>query len=233
MSTELFRREAIDHQRRRVYGEVALTPPLPVWMITALVSTLVASAIAALLLASYARKETVVGWVTPDKGLARISAATYAVIEAVHISEGAVVEKGAPLLTLTQDAGLGSGFALVETLLAELAREEGALIVRRTLAQEQAAAARADLAARRGNVVAEIAELRAQSELQQARLELAKFSWAIRGVGGGGRFLAARGRHRTPVRSCGNARHEGDGGARAVDRAKPGTNRCGARLLAE
>jgi membrane fusion protein len=76
MLTELFRREAIDHRRHRLYGEVLLTTPLQGWMTTALMSAVAAAALAVLLLGSYVRKETVAGWVTPDKGLARVSAAT-------------------------------------------------------------------------------------------------------------------------------------------------------------
>lgn len=174
MTRELFRREAIDHRRRRLHGEVALTTPLSVWMIAALLSAIAAAALGVLILGSYARKETVSGWITPDKGLARVTAATYATVEAVHASEGAAVEKGAPLLTLSQDAGLGSGRALVETLLAELAREEEALGARKILAQRRAVAARDDLAMRRRQMSAEIAELNAQKALQEERLALAR-----------------------------------------------------------
>jgi len=178
MANDLFRREAIDHRRHRLYGEVALTSPLSTWIIAALLSAIVVAILAVFVLGSYARKETVSGWVTPDKGLARVSATNYAVVDKTHVHEGAVVEKGAPLLTLTQEAGLGSGRALVETMLAELAREEEALKARRALAKERAAAARVDLSARRRKMIAEIAELKAQQALQAERVAIANESLA-------------------------------------------------------
>ena len=58
---DLFRKEAIDHQRQRLFGEVTLANPMSAWVITALIGVLVMGIIVALVYGSYDRKETVSG----------------------------------------------------------------------------------------------------------------------------------------------------------------------------
>src|SRR5215469_789412 len=80
----LFRQEAVEFQRRhRHWGEIALLQPLStkllVWFIAAAVATIVLF----LALAQYARKETVVGYLTPTAGTAKIFAKRAGTITAI------------------------------------------------------------------------------------------------------------------------------------------------------
>jgi hypothetical protein len=52
----------------------------------------------------YARKEHATGFLVPTEGIARITPPRSGTITAVHLSEGQHVERGAPLLTLTDAA---------------------------------------------------------------------------------------------------------------------------------
>ncbi|HBS33216.1 MAG TPA: hypothetical protein DEA40_16035, partial [Parvularcula sp.] len=72
MLDELFRREAIEHQRQRLYGEVQLSSPPPTWMMTALFAAIAVGTGALLATGTYTRKETVPGWLVPEGGIARI-----------------------------------------------------------------------------------------------------------------------------------------------------------------
>lgn len=98
---KLFRQEAIEFQQvNRQWGEVALLQPLSmrivIWFLIASIF-----AIAAFLAASpYARKETVVGYLVPTAGTARIYALQPGVIGSVLVEEGQEVAEGQPLLTV-------------------------------------------------------------------------------------------------------------------------------------
>jgi hypothetical protein len=69
--SELFREEAVRHATRRLAGEVMLAASLPGLVLTALAVVTVAGGLVFAATATYARKETVVGWVAPQAGLIR------------------------------------------------------------------------------------------------------------------------------------------------------------------
>ena len=120
MTTQLFRKQAIEHHGARLYGEVTLASPLSTWVLTGLLGTIVAGIFVILLVGNYARKETVSGWLTPNKGLVRIVSPQLGVVEAVHVEEGAAVKEGDSLVTLNFDNAFAGGSGLVETALTEL-----------------------------------------------------------------------------------------------------------------
>jgi membrane fusion protein len=105
----LFRPEALEYQRRRLYGNVTLHQPASFVALTSL------AVAAALLLAVYAatgsisRKETVVGWVTPRAGMAQVYAPKGGTVMAVNVTEGQTVQAGAALASLTLDVSGSEG----------------------------------------------------------------------------------------------------------------------------
>lgn len=117
---ELFRKQAIEYQGNRLYGDVTLTMPLSTWIVSGIIGTIIAGFVVALLLGSYARKETVAGWLKPDKGLIRIVSPQLGIIEMVHVDQGEAVEDGAPLITLNLDTAFAGGGGVVEIALGEL-----------------------------------------------------------------------------------------------------------------
>ena len=117
---ELFRKQAIEHQGNRLYGDVALTTPVSTWALTGLIGTIIAGIGIALFLGSYARKETVSGWLIPDKGLVKIVSPQLGTIATVHVEEGQAVDAGAHLITLDLDTVFAGGDGVIETALSEL-----------------------------------------------------------------------------------------------------------------
>ena len=117
---ELFRKQAIEHQDNRLYGDVALTTPVSTWALTGLVGTIIAGIGIALFLGSYARKETVSGWLISDKGLVKIVSPQLGTIASVHVEEGWAVDAGAHLITLDLDTVFAGGDGVIETALGEL-----------------------------------------------------------------------------------------------------------------
>lgn len=100
MRRHLFREEAVDHQRARLTGGVVIAQPVSYSLMTGVFVALIVDG--ALFLASnrYARKETVLGYLTPEAGLAKIFASRGGVVEAVHVEEGDLVEEGDPIVGL-------------------------------------------------------------------------------------------------------------------------------------
>lgn len=168
----LFRKQAIPNQQS-LYGDVVLAAPVPMWWLTALVSVIALGAAMLVLFGGYARKETVSGWLAPSAGLARIAAPAGATVEAVHVANGQFVAKGAPLVTLSMDRSRVAGPPVSETLLTSLGEERDALLSRLGSLPERAAADKAQLAAKRSGLEAELVHIRAQAELQDDRIRIA------------------------------------------------------------
>jgi membrane fusion protein len=118
MASDLFRKQAIEHQKNRLHGEVMVMPRqsyiriclfLLIWLI-ALITWLVTS--------SYTRQETVQGWLEPSTGIVKIFAETSnGKIRQIFVSEGDVVKQGQPLLIVNGDRILSNGSSLETTLL--------------------------------------------------------------------------------------------------------------------
>src|SRR6266851_8094994 len=101
MSRHLFRQEAIDHQRFRIWGEVALALPKSYALVTGFIALSVLAMALFIATQSSARKEHAAGFLVPTEGIARIIPPRDGTITEVHVSEGQHVSSGAPLLTVT------------------------------------------------------------------------------------------------------------------------------------
>jgi membrane fusion protein len=105
----LFRREAVSHAHRRLKGEIVLAAPLPGRLLGAALVAAVAIGLILAATASYARKETVPGWVMPQGGIIRVTARDGGVVEAIRVREGERVAQGAPLVTLRLSTDVNGG----------------------------------------------------------------------------------------------------------------------------
>lgn len=98
--SELFRPQAVDHQRRRLDGQVVLAAPLPTALLGGFLIAAVGLALVFASLATYSRKEEVPGWIVPDAGLIRVTARQGGVIAALPAAEGRQVRAGEALAAL-------------------------------------------------------------------------------------------------------------------------------------
>ena len=73
MSTTLFRQEAIDHQRFRIWGEVAIALPNSYTFVTGFIALSVLATVLFIASHQYARKEHAPGFLVPTEGIARIT----------------------------------------------------------------------------------------------------------------------------------------------------------------
>jgi len=172
-SRQLFRQQAVDFQRsHNQWGTVASLQPIG---LTAVSWLIVASGFAALVFvwcASYSRKETAVGYLTPSAGTAKIFVSRPSTIKAVHVKDGDEVQAGDHLLSLDvpQLAGDGSDInaALITTLDSQ--REE---LTRNIAAEtERTSSEEARLTTMGDGLKAELKQLQGQLEIQKERLDV-------------------------------------------------------------
>lgn len=170
--SDLFRRRAVEHATRRLAGEVVLASPLSFKIIGGVLMLVIFAAIIFASSASYARKETVAGWIAPEGGLIRVAARQGGVVEAINIREGQRLTSGTTIMTLKLSSDLtsgDSGKALVQNLDAE-----------GIAAEAQARASRAKLKAQLSEMISrrellqkELLEARKRIDILEGRQKLA------------------------------------------------------------
>jgi membrane fusion protein len=166
----LFRPEAIENVRQRLYGELVVTLPVTHWGVTGLIALAILLLCCVLIFGTYARKETVGGWVRPDRGVVRVQTSDEGVVESVAVAEGDDVAAGAPLLSIRLDADMAKGEAFGERMRSDLDSERSQL-------QEQFLATESQFAVRASRLRAELASL--EGEVKQYSLQMALYERRI------------------------------------------------------
>ena len=116
----LFRQQALDYQRDRLHGDILLLPKFSHALVLFALMVWVLAVIIWLFSSTYARKQTVIGWLEPAEGVIRISSKSQGIIKNVLISEGDHVTEGQPLAVINGDRSLADGSHLEALLLQEL-----------------------------------------------------------------------------------------------------------------
>jgi membrane fusion protein len=116
----LFRKEAVSHQNERLTGAITLAQPLSI-KITVLILVSVAILIITFLFnAEYSRKETVRGFLMPNKGVIKSFAKQGGTIENLWVKEGDKVIKGQSLATIIAQQSNSNGVDLSTKLTEQL-----------------------------------------------------------------------------------------------------------------
>jgi membrane fusion protein len=173
MSTALFRQEAIDHQRFRIWGEVALALPRSYALVTGFIALSVFAMALFVATHSYARKEHAAGFLVPIEGIARISPPRDGTIIAVYVGEGQHVERGAPLLTVTDAETSDRGENIDDAKTDRLREQSDRLKDQIRLEHEKSHAEEQRLQSQIAGASDEIAALMRQQAIQRERVEIA------------------------------------------------------------
>ncbi len=131
MRDSLFRQEAINHQRNRLWGDVILTQPLSTKLATLVIGVVLVLLITFLVVGDYTRKERVNGYLVPESGLVEIYPDQRGNATEVLVESGDAVEAGDTLARITTDRATNSG-ATVSTLLIDVLKHQNPYSAHRT-----------------------------------------------------------------------------------------------------
>jgi membrane fusion protein len=131
-------------------------------------------AIAFLLMAPYARKETVSGYLMPTIGIARVHAPQPGIVSAIHVEDGQQVSEGQPLLSVATAQVAAEGGDVNAAILDALERQKALLAGQITAEEQRAASEERRLRALIEGLGAEIFHLEAQAGTQRERITLAE-----------------------------------------------------------
>lgn len=127
MSESLFREAAVAHQGERLWGDLIVSQPVPVRIITAFLAALTLGAALWLGCNSYQRKVTVVGQLVPDSGVLEVPAPATGNIAKLPVKLDQTVAAGEPLFIIELDHTLHSEHPLTARVLQSLQQQEVAL----------------------------------------------------------------------------------------------------------
>ncbi|TCZ53423.1 HlyD family efflux transporter periplasmic adaptor subunit [Roseicella aquatilis] len=184
----LFRQEVIEFQQQSLkWGRVVPLQGMPLRLGIWFVVAAFASIIAFLFVAQYARKETVVGYLAPVAGTARIFAPQPGIISAVHVTQGQRVTEGQPLFNVAMEQIATNGADVNATVLATLERQRQSLLRQIETEHRREASERLRLAAQIKGLEAGIGDINAQLAVQYQRIGV------LERLVGSGAQLAGRG----------------------------------------
>lgn len=132
--SDLFRKEAIDHQGQKLDGEVTIATHLSFNWILALILLIVIVGVTYLVVGEYHRKEIVSGYLRPTEGLSKVYPLGQGVIDELFVEEGEDVEKGQLLARIRMERILTSGSDMNEAILSELIKQKA--LIKRNLSNQ-------------------------------------------------------------------------------------------------
>ena len=121
----LFRKEALDNTKLKFQGNILVTNPLSITLLTILSCSVTALCVAFIIFGGYTQKQRVIGVLVPDKGLIRVQASQAGIVIKLHVKEGDHVQKGQALYVLNSERTVYEGVvAQTEIRSGLLSREE-------------------------------------------------------------------------------------------------------------
>jgi membrane fusion protein len=166
----LFRPEAVAGQKQAWLGGIQVLRPLSLKLLTAVAVGSVFLVLGFLSLAEYTRKARVSGYLVPDRGVLRVSSPQAATVLAREVSEGQEVRRGDVLYVLALDSASQTVEGIADNLDARQQSLLGTARQQHQLSQAQAQS----LALRRAGLQRELLQARAEHELHEQRLSLAR-----------------------------------------------------------
>ena len=106
----LFRTEVLTARSRKLHGDVILMQPVSFKVITGVFFLLTSAAVFFAGSQEYTRKETTVGYISPETGLTTIRASQGGTFTQIFVKEGDIVQAGAPIFESRIDIETKDGF---------------------------------------------------------------------------------------------------------------------------
>lgn len=173
-AANLFRQEALNFSRMKIWGEATLSLPRSLGLLTAFLCASVVLTVAFLASGTYARKEPAKGFTISTAGVAKITAPRPGVITAVHVAEGDIVAKNAPLITISEEKSTSGGDGIDAAELELLHQQQSRLRDQISLEQRKTESGRQRLLDDIRGLAAETGGLEQQLQVQDGRTEIAR-----------------------------------------------------------
>jgi len=170
----MFRKQAVEKQKVKLYGNVILRLPRPTKWLFVFLFLVLASIVALLVYGEFARRVSVAGYLLPNQGLLKIQPSRAGFIEQLTISEGQQVKAGQRLFALADQRVLLSGKDLNETLLAQLGSKKQLLQEQITHQRQLHTVTMAELSKQLASSATDKASLEEQKGLLSQQLQLAQ-----------------------------------------------------------
>jgi membrane fusion protein len=174
---KLFRGQAIETQKQKLYGNVLLVRPVSFRFLTIATVILAIGIVVFFFQFGFTRKETVIGVLAPQDGLARVYSAQTGLLVQRNVRDGQSVNKGDVLFVLSSDVISNRGATqnnvgfLMRSRIASLNKELAQLTAQG--ASQQEANTR-----RTGDLAKQINKLEQEIALQRKRVAMAEASAA-------------------------------------------------------
>lgn len=120
----LFRKEALEFRKVKLHGEILITNPLSMTVLTIISCVIAFLLVSYLVWGEYTQKQRVRGVLVPDKGLIRVYATQQGTIIKLHVTEGEHVEKGQLLYSQNSEKVSGSGISTQSAIMDNLLSQE-------------------------------------------------------------------------------------------------------------
>jgi membrane fusion protein len=130
----LFRAEAVEEKRRKLWGDVRIAHPPSLALWTAVISAVCVALIVVLAVGRYTRQETVSGFLEAGSGVVEVRPLQEGRVSRVLVRQGAHVKAGDPLIEFVSDVEALQGGPALDAQLAETNRQLDALERRRRAA---------------------------------------------------------------------------------------------------
>lgn len=176
----LFRKEAIDAQRRSWLGGVSLAQPLRFWILAVFAAMAASAIVGFLYLGEYSRRSRVMGELVPDLGLSTVVAPSAGVVARLDVEEGDHVRRQDGLLTINVPRVTSSGQDAVSTLLDAQRSRMASVEAMSEFQDRQLAAQQEGAKAQRSAMLRELSQIEAEihtrgEQVRIGRETLARF----------------------------------------------------------
>ncbi len=174
MRKDLFRREALDFNREKSFGDVILTRPISFSLLTFFAVFFAIAIVVFAFCAQYTRKAHVIGYLAPDKGLIKVYAPQAGTLIEKKIKEGQQVKQGDVLFVLSTERSSRDAAETQAAAIAKL-RERRASLANELTKQGTIDNIQTRAASdRMHGMKAELAQLRDEIGIQQQRVASAQ-----------------------------------------------------------
>lgn len=109
MNESLFRKEALDSNKTKMVGSVALYCPPYRWLVIGIVALITVSISVFFVFGSYTKRETAAGELLPVGGILTVSPPVAGTVVNISVTEGQSVHKGQPLIEISSEVATSLG----------------------------------------------------------------------------------------------------------------------------